>query len=54
MLFKGGLDSIIPHISDCSLVSMNALFLVTMATFLRLKLSRYTIVIAANIGQAFK
>ena len=50
-LFSAALFLIIPHISDCSFYEQHCSFLVTLATFLRLKLSRGTI-IAANIGQA--
>ena len=52
MLFKGDLDSIIPHISDCSFSEHECSFFGDYGHFfLRLRLSRGTI-IAANIGQA--
>ena len=52
MLFKGGLDSIFPHISDCSFSEHECSFFGDYGHFfLRHKLSRGTI-IAANIGQA--
>ena len=49
-LFSAALFLIIPHISDCSSFEQHCSFLVTMVTFLRLKLICGTI-IAANIGQ---
>ena len=49
-LFPAVLFKLFPYISDCSFCEHTCSFLVNMATFLRLKLLRGT-VIAAKIGQ---